>query len=197
VPTRLSRAEQVERNRELVLDAARRVFLERGYAGATVDAIALEAGFSKGVVYSQFAGKPDLFLALLEQRIAERAAENAQAAEGKAGLDGVRQLALLNARHSEGSAWPRLLIEFRLIAARDPELNRRYARLHSRSLENFGETIQGVLVRGGLTPIHPSRVIAELIFALDAGHVLEQAAGTSELDAETFVDFVARLVQPI
>src|SRR5690349_13695323 len=108
MPTRLSRAEQVERNRELVLEAARQVFLERGYAGATVDAIALEAGFSKGVVYSQFAGKPDLFLALLERRIAERAAENAQAAEGKAGLDGFRELALLNAHRSEDSAWSRL-----------------------------------------------------------------------------------------
>jgi AcrR family transcriptional regulator len=197
VPTRLSRAEQVERNRELVLEAARLVFLERGYAGATVDTIALEAGFSKGVVYSQFAGKPDLFLALLERRIAERAAENAQAADGKAGLDGFRQLALLNARHSEDSDWPRLLIEFRLIAARDPELNRRYARLHERTLESFGETIRRVLERGGLAPVRPPRLLAELIFALDAGRVLERAAGTSELDAESLVDLVARLVVPI
>ena len=67
--TRLSRPEQVHRNRGLVLEAARRVFLERGYAGATLEAIAEEAGFSKGVVYSQFAGKPDLLLALLEARI--------------------------------------------------------------------------------------------------------------------------------
>jgi AcrR family transcriptional regulator len=197
VPTRLNRAEQVERNRELVLDAARRVFLERGYAGATVDAIALEAGFSKGVVYSQFAGKPDLFLALLERRIGERAAENARAAEGKAGLDGFRQLALLNASRGEDGGWPRLLIEFRLIAARDPELNSRYARLHSRSLESFAETARRVLERGGLTPVRPPRVLAELIFALDAGRVLERAAGTSELDAESLVDLVARLVVPI
>jgi AcrR family transcriptional regulator len=193
----MSRAEQVERNRELVLDAARRVFLERGYAGATVDAIALEAGFSKGVVYSQFAGKPDLFLALLERRIAERAVENAEATEGMTGLDGFRQLMLLNARRSEDSAWPELLIEFRLIAARDPELNRRYARLHSRSLENLGETVRRVLVRGGLTPVHPPGVLAELIFALDAGRVLERAAGTSKLETETLVDLVARLVKPI
>mgnify|MGYP006141953987 CR=1 FL=1 len=36
--TRLTRSEQVQRNRGLVLAAARRVFLARGYAGATVDA---------------------------------------------------------------------------------------------------------------------------------------------------------------
>ena len=45
---RLRRAEQVERNRSVVLDAARRVFLDRGYGGATVDAIAEEAGLLQG-----------------------------------------------------------------------------------------------------------------------------------------------------
>ena len=52
---RLRRAEQVERNREAVLQAAQRVFIERGYAGASLEAIADEAGFSKGVAYSPFA----------------------------------------------------------------------------------------------------------------------------------------------
>ena len=47
---RLTRAEQNERNRALVLEAARRVFLARGYHAATVEEIADEAGFSRGVV---------------------------------------------------------------------------------------------------------------------------------------------------
>jgi AcrR family transcriptional regulator len=195
--TRLTRAEQVERNRALVLDAARRVFLERGYGGATVDAIAEEAGFSKGVVYSQFAGKPDLFLALLERRITERAHENADAAAGLTGLDGLLQLLKVNARHVNDDGWPRLLIEFRLVAARDPELNRRYAQLHTCTLEQFGETVASVLARGGLAPVHPPRVFAELIFALDAGWVLEQAAGTAAVSLEVLEDLVTRLVEPI
>jgi AcrR family transcriptional regulator len=37
----------------------------------TLDAIADEAGFSKGVVYSRFGSKADLFLALLDRRIEE------------------------------------------------------------------------------------------------------------------------------
>ena len=44
---RVSRAAQVELNRDRVLEAARRVFLARGYGGATIDAITEEAGFSK------------------------------------------------------------------------------------------------------------------------------------------------------
>ena len=197
MPTRLSRAEQVERNRERVLDAAREVFLERGYAGATLEAIAEAAGFSKGVVYSQFAGKPDLFLALLERRIDQRAAENAALAAGHAGADGLRALMRTNARHSvEGRDWARLLIEFRVLAARDAELNRRYAALHTRTMDQFADAVGGVLSRGELAAVYPVRVLTELIFALDVGWVLEQAAGTAQVGLDVVEDLVIRLVQP-
>src|SRR5215470_5035871 len=90
--SRLTRVEQVGKNRAAVLDAARRVFLARGYGGATLDAIAEEAGFSKGVVYSQFSSKADLFMALLEERISERAAENERSVADVAGAAGLRVL---------------------------------------------------------------------------------------------------------
>lgn len=196
--TRMTRAEQTERNRELVLAAARRVFLDRGYTGARLEVIADEAGFSKGVVYSQFAGKAELFLALLEQRIVERAAENAGLAEEHAGLDGLRALLSTNARRSDGGdGWAQLVVEFRVAAARDPELNARYAALHSRALEGFAATVHAVLERGGLAGVYPARTIAELIFCLDTGRVLERAAGTSRLEADDLVGLVSRLVEPL
>ncbi len=43
--------------------AARTVFLRRGFHGASLDEIAEEAGYTKGAVYSNFAGKDDLYLA--------------------------------------------------------------------------------------------------------------------------------------
>lgn len=196
--TRLSRAEQVERNRELVLDAARRVLLERGYAGASLDAIALEAGFSKGVMYSRFASKADLFLALLEQRIEDRAAENARVAAERAGLDGLLALLRTNVRRTEESAgWLRLLVEFRVLAARDPELAGRYGALHARALDHFTEAVGSVLARGGLAPVYPPRVFAELIFAIDAGLLLERAADPAALPVRHLEDLAARLVEPI
>jgi AcrR family transcriptional regulator len=189
--------EQVERNHAMVLDAARRVFLERGYAGATIDAIAEEAGFSKGVVYSQFAGKPDLFLALLEQRITERAAENAHIAATRAGLEGVRGLLSANARHTEeGGSWTLLLIEFRVVAARDPALNRRYAVLHAHTVAQFTEALRTTLGRGGLA-MTTAPVCAGLVLAIAVGRVLEQAAGTVQVRDEDVLDLVARLVEPI
>ena len=195
--TRLTRVQQVERNRGLLLDAARETFLERGYTGATIDAIADRAGFSKGVVYSQFAGKPDLFLALLEQRIAERAAENDRIVAQHTGLDGLRALIRANVRHArEGAGWARLLIEFRVVAARDPGVNARYAQLHARSLDRFSRAAEAALRGDGTVTVFPPRSFAQLIFALNSGAVLEQAVDDTALPLELLEGLLARLVAP-
>jgi AcrR family transcriptional regulator len=56
-----------ERRRPLVLDAAFSLFLERGYEGTSMDAVARAAGVTKPVVYACFASKEELFEALLER----------------------------------------------------------------------------------------------------------------------------------
>ena len=147
--TRLTRPQQVERNRTLLLDAARRTFLARGYAGATIDAIAEEAGFSKGVVYSQFSGKADLFLALLAERVDWRAAENDRLVEDHPGPGALIALMRTSERRTtEDAGWARLLIEFRVAAARDPELNRRYAALHAHSVTRLAGAIAAATREG-------------------------------------------------
>jgi len=197
VTVRLSRGEQVERNRVLLLDAARRAFLERGYAGATVDAIAEEAGFSKGVVYSQFAGKPDLFLALLERRIDERAAENDQVVAQHTGTDALRALLRTNARHdTDRAGWALLLIEFRVAASRDPRLNARYTGLHERTLERFTTAVETALRADGLGPVFPVRSFAHLVLALSSGAVLEHATDPAALPTELLEALLVRLVAP-
>jgi AcrR family transcriptional regulator len=179
---RLTRVEQTERNRFLVLDAARHVFLERGYQGATLEHIADEAGFSRGVVYSQFGTKADLFLALLDVRIEERARDNARVAAGLAGVQGLATLfeytTMVERSESE---WTRLVIEFRIHAARDPELNRRYAAAHDQTLTGVAALIADIMARGGDEPPWPPRRLAELVVAVRSGSVLEQAADPDAL----------------
>jgi AcrR family transcriptional regulator len=197
VTTRLTRTQQVERNRGLLLDAARQTFLSRGYAGATIDGIAEEAGFSKGVVYSQFSGKADLFLALLERRIDERAEENERLVENSTGPGVLIALMRASSRRStEDAGWARLLIEFRVAAARDPEVNRRYAALHAHSVECLARSIAEALKKDGVTPVFPPHTFAQLIFALSSGAVLEQAADPSALPFERLEELLARLVTP-
>ena len=57
---------QAETRREL-LRAASRLFLRNGFVATSLSDIAEEAGVTKGAVYSNFASKEDLFLALLQE----------------------------------------------------------------------------------------------------------------------------------
>jgi AcrR family transcriptional regulator len=56
------RRARTERTRAALLDAARSVFAEKGYEGASVGDVAMQAGFTKGAVYANFGGKEELLL---------------------------------------------------------------------------------------------------------------------------------------
>ncbi|HWA65044.1 MAG TPA: TetR/AcrR family transcriptional regulator [Mycobacteriales bacterium] len=189
---RLSRSEQVERNRSALLDAAREVFLESGYVGATIDAIAERAGFSTGVVYSQFGGKPDLFLALIERRIEERAAEHDRVTEGLTGAAVIH--ALIEASAADANThpgWTGVLIEFRALAARDPLLNKRYAELHQRTVEQLA----AAMARGSRSKNASDMVVdAEILLAFGSGITLERAARPGAVPPGSDVTALCRAV---
>jgi AcrR family transcriptional regulator len=58
------RRQQADRTREFVLEAARRLFLKRGYAGTTIASIAEAADVSVETIYKAFGGKPGLVRAI-------------------------------------------------------------------------------------------------------------------------------------
>lgn len=60
-------AETKDKARRALLDAAEHCFFKLGYNGATLDAIAAQAGFTKGAVYWHFRNKEALFLELLAE----------------------------------------------------------------------------------------------------------------------------------
>jgi AcrR family transcriptional regulator len=72
---RLTREQSKANTRERLLAAARSAFAESGFHGASVEEIATRAGFSTGALYSNFDGKEDLFLVLMEREIEEHARE--------------------------------------------------------------------------------------------------------------------------
>lgn len=68
---------------ERILDAARKVFLERGFDGASIDEIAETARSGKPTIYARFPGKEALFTAVVMQTIAANVARvEAHAAAG-------------------------------------------------------------------------------------------------------------------
>lgn len=67
MPATREPAHHAER-RERLLDAALEVFLDHGYAGASVREIAHRAGVTEGLIYHYFPGKRELLLVLLRER---------------------------------------------------------------------------------------------------------------------------------
>ena len=71
------KAEQSEVTRNALIEAARRLFSERGYAGVSTEEIVQAAGVTRGALYHQFRDKQDLFTEVverLEQELLEKVA---------------------------------------------------------------------------------------------------------------------------
>jgi AcrR family transcriptional regulator len=64
-----SRRQAAQATRQSILDAARQVFLDKGYAAATMPAIAQMAGIALDTVYATAGRKPALFRLLVEMAI--------------------------------------------------------------------------------------------------------------------------------
>lgn len=60
------RKEQARQTRLQIIEAARSLFLERGYEGATLDAIAAEAGVAVDTVYAAFGSKRGILSSLID-----------------------------------------------------------------------------------------------------------------------------------
>ncbi|MEZ0107454.1 AcrR family transcriptional regulator [Catenulispora sp. EB89] len=109
--------------RRQVLDAAFAVFSEHGIAASSLNQVAAAAGLTKGAVYSNFASKDDLVLALMEEHAAARTdAALAGFTSADAG-DPQRALAQMAAALVHGmradAAWHRLLAEYFAMSSHD------------------------------------------------------------------------------
>ncbi len=78
---------------EQILEAAARVFLERGYDGASIDEIAVEARAGKPTIYARYPGKEALFSAVVAQKIRQNSSFETPAARGLSSEDRLKAVA--------------------------------------------------------------------------------------------------------
>jgi|SRR5215217_107818 len=194
---RLTRAQRRQQTRARLLDAAGQVFARRGFSAATLDEVAEAAGYTKGAVYSNFASKDDLVLALLDQHLAGQL----QQVEALAAIESSEELrAALGGRTEQEFAATRdfgvLLVEFSLYAMRNPaaqtELAKRYRQLRGR----LAELITTRYARHQIPPPMPPEHLAALALATDAGLFLQNAAEPGALPWELHADAVIQLLDP-
>src|SRR5450759_889865 len=127
--TRMTREQSKANTRERLLAAARSVFARSGFHGASVEEIASKAGFSTGALYSNFDGKEDLFLVLMEREIDEHAREISEAVRARASVaeratGGARRWMTMIEREPELLL---LLMEFWAYGVRDAQIRPKVA----------------------------------------------------------------------
>ena len=193
---RLTRAERREQIRADLISSARRVFLRRGFHQASLEEIATEAGWSKGAVFSNFAGKDDLFLAVLEDHNRHRHAD--QVAQMRAG--GTLAGGLLAAGRDmvetfvRDPAWTPLLIEFWTHATRHEELRARASAAHEKLLGGYGRIITEMAARDGLEFSIPAKEVARTAASLARGLAIERLLDPSTITDARFEQLFTRHV---
>jgi len=92
-----------------LLDAAREVFVEQGFADASIADVVQRAGSSVGSLYHHFGGKSELFIALWQEHQAayEEAASKAVAQAKRAGVTDPFELFSAGARAFLEGSWQR------------------------------------------------------------------------------------------
>jgi AcrR family transcriptional regulator len=198
--TRISRGDSKAQTRADLLGAARRVFVERGFHAATLDDIAEAAGYTKGAVYSNFRGKDDLFLALLEDHY-ERRVETYRELMLELDLDDPEETRRAIARimieaYQRDPAWWTLVSDFSLHAARDPGTRARLRELRERFLAAMAEQIEVIGERHAMAYRLSPQEIARGTGALMRGLVLDWILDPSgENRADDFEESVAAFLR--
>jgi AcrR family transcriptional regulator len=179
MPPVLTRAERQQRTREELVDAAERLFSKQGFHATSIDAIAAEAGFTKGAVYSNFASKEDLFFAVYERRVDRRVEEMEgvldAAQDGPEAFEGMAP-----GNRSGDDGWLAVFFEFWAHVLRHPELKQRFAAQHRRVIEPLAAAVERFEVERADDPYK----LATAGFALQLGVQLERLTQPDVVDPE-------------
>ena len=201
------RQAQAEETRRNILEAARKLFMERGYTGATADAIAVEAGVSLQTVYSIFKNKKRLLISLMNVSpatgvedhtpMSERANVQAIAQE----RDQRRQLQLFAQVVASNLNQVAGIFEVMADAAKsEPDLEKIVQRLNQQRLEHMTSAVQQIAANGPFRESMDVMYARDTVWTLTSGEVfllLTRDRGWSkEQFAEWLADTLIRVLLP-
>lgn len=190
---RLTREESKALTRSRLMAAAGKVFAARGLERATVDEVAGEAGYTKGAFYANFESKEALFLAMLDERFAERLEEIDRVLESGAPVAEQARMAgeEFSSYLAGNQEWSRLFFEFAVQALRDErfrdELVTRQRAMRERIAEGFRAHSDAI---GGEPPL-PAELVAAMTYAMGDGFALARLLEPGSVPDDMFGTMLA------
>jgi AcrR family transcriptional regulator len=164
-----------EVTRTRILQAARRLFLARGFTRVTIEDVAAKAGYTRGAVYSNFAGKGELFLALVEERFeAQHAGVAEDLPRAATPVQHVDALARrLAAEAAQSREWLTAEVEFTAYAAADPQLSVRVMEAQRQGRAALATLLDERCRAIGISPTLPADELAVVVSSLTRGLTIE------------------------
>ncbi len=186
--------------RRRLLDAALPVFAERGFADANLDQVAAAAGLTKGAIYSNFAGKDDLFFAMMAEQVMRRVedvrAALAPHAAGTRGPQALKEIGryLTDAITAERD-WQLVFLDFWRRAVRDDAVRAQFL-AHRRVLRAaIAISIEKLFGRDPTPDGFAVDDVVTLVLALCNGLAIERYIDSGLVDDDLFGRILARLAR--
>ncbi|HEY3830338.1 MAG TPA: TetR/AcrR family transcriptional regulator [Solirubrobacteraceae bacterium] len=187
-PPRLTREQQRRQTRERLLSSALEVFQARGYASSSLEEIAERAGYTRKAVYSNFSGKGELLLEIVERRFGshveriEALLDEETSPERKTIDVGSMFADYL----SQERAWWMLFHEFCSLAWRDEEIGARFRACFRARKQALVELFENEVTSRGIELQIPVERLVMGICALFTGLSLEKTIDPEEVEEALF-----------
>jgi AcrR family transcriptional regulator len=201
------RRAQANETRRHILEAARKLFIERGYAGATAEAIAAEAGVAAQTIYAIFKNKKRILVSLMNVSpatgvedhtpMAERASVQAVSKE----RDRRRQLQMFAQVVANNLDQVSAVFEVMTDAAKmEQDLNRIIQKLNKQRLENMTFAVQQIAKNGPFRENMDEEYARDTVWTLTSGEVFllltRDRGWPKEKYAQWLADTLARVLFP-
>ncbi|MCP3464440.1 MULTISPECIES: TetR/AcrR family transcriptional regulator [unclassified Bradyrhizobium] len=180
--------------RDQLFEAAARVFEDQGIGGASIEAIAAAAGFTRGAFYSNFTSKDELIIAMLEDHVEQSIRRNLDLLAEHTDLDDF--IAALKAmernRRDPLGRSPLLHMEMILYVARAEKRRPELAKRLRARRKLVADIIQGAQVDRANKVKDPSWAAA-VVLALDDGFRLHRLIDPETTPADSFFRAISDL----
>jgi AcrR family transcriptional regulator len=176
--------EHEHRRREQILSAAMECFARNGYRATSIEDIVHESGLSVGAIYSYFASKDELFLALAEKHTAESLEAFRTIYERPGTMADKNRHAVdffFHQMTAELASYCRVSFEFWTEAPKSDALQAERAKLCNTFREFFVWALTEARETGELREDVDTSAAAELILALGDGIMLHHVSGVQPI----------------
>ncbi|MGA7808294.1 TetR/AcrR family transcriptional regulator [Bradyrhizobium sp.] len=180
---------------EKLFEAAARVFEEQGIGGASIEAIAAEAGFTRGAFYSNFKSKDELIIAMLEDHVAQSIRRNLDLlARHRTLADFLDALKTMDrSRQDPLGRSPLLHMEMILFVARAEQRRPDLAKRLRARRKLVADIVETTLRNDGRKRARNPAWIAAIVLALEDGFRLHRLIDPETTPADSFLRAIGDL----